>query len=92
MSKVISISNHKGGLDSLLGEQPRDQRGRPATSTREITKSSQEGTRRRDQGYLYSKRGAPGELKAIALERTMIKEVVALYRRHQLLYEKERKY
>ena len=79
MSKVISISNHKGGLDSLLGEQPqRPKRGRPATSTREITKSSQEGTKEGETRATFIVReDLLDKLKAIAYwERTMIKEVV----------------
>ena len=79
MSKVISISNHKGGLDSLLGEQPqRPKRGRPATSTREITKSSQEGTKEGEtRATFIVKEELLNKLKAIAYwDRLLIKEVV----------------
>ena len=42
----MSKKNFTGGLNSLLGDQPKKpKRGRSATSTREITKSSQEGTK-----------------------------------------------
>ena len=42
----MSKKDFSGGLNSLLGETPeRPQRGRPKTSTRVITKSSQEGTK-----------------------------------------------
>jgi hypothetical protein len=79
MSKVISISNHKGGLDSLLGEQPqRPKRGRPATSTREITKSSQEGTKEGEtRATFIVKEELLEKLKAIAYwDRVLIKDVV----------------
>ena len=80
MSKVISISNHKGGLDSLLGEQPqRPKRGRPATSTREITKSSQEGTKEGEtRATFIVKEELLEKLKAIAYwDRMKIKDVIA---------------
>lgn len=42
----MSKKDFSGGLGSLLGEQPEKPKvGRPKTSTRVITKSSQEGTR-----------------------------------------------
>jgi hypothetical protein len=42
----MSKKNFIGGLNSLLGEQPETpKRGRPVTQTKEITKSSQEGTK-----------------------------------------------
>ena len=42
----MSRKNFTGGLNSLLGDQPdRPKRGRPVTQTKEITKSSKEGTK-----------------------------------------------
>jgi hypothetical protein len=43
----MSKKNFTGGLNSLLGDQPeKPKRGRPQiTQTKEITKSSQEGTK-----------------------------------------------
>ena len=75
----MSKKSFTGGLDSLLGDQPqRPKRGRPATSTREITKSSQEGTKEHETRATFIVReDLLDKLKAIAYwERTMIKEVV----------------
>ena len=45
----MSKKNFTGGLNSLLGDQPeKPKRGRPVTQTKEITKSSQEGTKEND--------------------------------------------
>jgi len=42
----MSKKNFTGGLNSLLGQQPEKiKRWRPVTQTKEITKSSQEGTK-----------------------------------------------
>ena len=42
----MSKKNFTGGLNSLLGDQiDKPKRGRPVTQTKEITKSSQEGTK-----------------------------------------------
>jgi hypothetical protein len=75
----MSKKDFKGGLGSLLGDQPeKPKRGRPVTQTKEITKSSQEGTKENEtratfivNEYLLDK------IKAISYwERIMIKEVV----------------
>ncbi len=43
---TMSKKDFTGGLGSLLGDLPeKPKRGRPQTSTREVTKSSQEGTK-----------------------------------------------
>ena len=45
----MSKKNFTGGLNSLLGDQPeKPKRGRPVTQTKEITKSSQEGTKEKE--------------------------------------------
>lgn len=72
----------KGGLDTLLGEQPKKQPtakkpGRPKTSTRVITKSSQEGIK---EGYTRAtfivKEALLDKLKAIAYwDRALIKDM-----------------
>lgn len=76
----MSKKNFTGGLDSLLGEQPqRPKRGRPATSTREITKSSQEGTKEGEtRATFIVKEELLEKLKAIAYwDRMKIKDVIA---------------
>lgn len=79
-----------GGLGSLLGEQPqaaakeqkaptaRPGRGRPVTNTRQITKTSQEGTREGETRATFIVLEETLEaLKAIAYwERAKIKDVV----------------
>jgi hypothetical protein len=58
----MSKKNFTGGLNSLLGDQPTKptKAGRPKTSTREITKSSQEGTKENEtRATFIVKRGAP---------------------------------
>ena len=75
----MSKKSFTGGLDSLLGDQPqRPKRGRPATSTREITKSSQEGTKEGEtRATFIVKEELLEKLKAIAYwDRKLIKEVV----------------
>jgi len=76
----MSKKSFTGGLDSLLGDQPqRPKRGRPVTQTKEITKSSQEGTKEGEtRATFIVKEGLLEKLKAIAYwERILIKEVVA---------------
>ena len=66
-------------LESLLGDQPeKPKRGRPVTQTKEITKSSQEGTKEGEtRATFIVKEGLLEKLKAIAYwERILIKEVV----------------
>ncbi len=75
----MSKKNFTGGLSSLLGDQPeKPKRGRPKTSTREITKSSQEGTKENETRATFILNEALLEkLKAIAYwDRSLIKEVV----------------
>ena len=78
----MSKKNFTGGLNSLLGDQPekpqRVKRGRPQTVFKEITKSSQEGTKENETRATF----IVGEelldkLKAIAYwDRKLIKEVI----------------
>jgi len=80
----MSKKTFKGGLDSLLGEtskkesQPKKKPGRPKTSTREITKSSQEGTKENEtRATFIVKEDLLEKLKAIAYwDRKLIKDVV----------------
>lgn len=57
-----------GGLNSLLGEQPdKPKRGRPKTQTKEITKSSQEGTKENEtRATFIVKEDLLEKLKAVA--------------------------
>jgi predicted ArsR family transcriptional regulator len=75
----MSKKNFTGGLNSLLGDQKeKAKRGRPQTVFKEITKSSQEGTKENETRATF----IVGEelldkLKAIAYwERKLIKEVI----------------
>lgn len=75
----MSKKNFKGGLDSLLGEEKKKKgRGRPKTSTRKITKSSQEGTKEKEtRATFIVNEDLLEKLKAIAYwDRKLIKEVV----------------
>jgi len=75
----MSKKNFKGGLNSLLGDQPeKPKRGRPVTSTREITKSSQEGTKENEtRATFIINEELLDKLKAIAYwDRVLIKDVV----------------
>lgn len=75
----MSKKNFTGGLSSLLGEQPeKPRRGRPTTSTRVITKSSQEGTKENETRATFILREDLLEkLKGIAYwDRRLIKDVV----------------
>lgn len=76
----MSKKSFTGGLDSLLGEQPqKPKRGRPVTSTREITKSSQEGTKEGETRATFIVREElVDKLKAIAYwDRMKIKDIIA---------------
>ncbi len=80
----MSKKNFTGGLSSLLGDQPeKPKRGRPQTVFKEITKSSQEGTKENETRATF----IVGEelldkLKAIAYwDRKLIKEVIKAYQR-----------
>jgi hypothetical protein len=75
----MSKKNFTGGLNSLLGEQEdKPKRGRPVTSTREITKSSQEGTKENEtRATFIINEELLEKLKAIAYwERSLIKDVM----------------
>lgn len=75
----MTKKNFTGGLNSLLGDQPdKPKRGRPKTSTREITKSSQEGTKEKEtRATFIVNEELLEKLKAVAYwERKLIKEVV----------------
>lgn len=67
-----------GGFNSLLGKD-KPNRGRPKTTTKEITKSSQEGTKENEtRATFIVNEELLDKLKAIAYwERVLIKEVVA---------------
>lgn len=68
-----------GGLNSLLGDQPeKPKRGRPVTQTKEITKSSQEGTKENEtRATFIINEELLDKLKAIAYwDRLLIKDVV----------------
>jgi hypothetical protein len=75
----MSKKNFQGGLNSLLGDQPeKAKRGRPKTSTKVITKSSQEGTKENEtRATFIINEELLDKLKAIAYwDRSLIKEVV----------------
>ena len=74
----MSKKNFTGGLNSLLGDNDKPKRGRPKTSTREITKSSQEGTKEKEtRATFIVNEELLEKLKAIAYwNRKLIKEVV----------------
>ena len=75
----MSKKDFTGGLNSLLGEQPKKpKRGRPVTQTKEITKSSQEGTKENEtRATFIINEELLDKLKAIAYwDRVLIKDVV----------------
>ena len=77
----MSKKNFTGGLNTLLGDQtdkPKKKLGRPTTSTRVITKSSQEGTKENETRATFIVREDLLEsLKAISYwERILIKQVL----------------
>ncbi len=75
----MSKKDFTGGLNSLLGEQPDSpKRGRPVTQTKEITKSSQEGTKEKEtRATFIVNEELLDKLKAIAYwDRVLIKDVV----------------
>ena len=76
----MSKKNFTGGLNSLLGDLPeKTKKGRPVTQTKEITKSSQEGTKENEtRATFIVNEELLEKLKAVAYwERRMIKEVIA---------------
>lgn len=75
----MSKKDFTGGLDSLLGAEPvKSKRGRPKTSTKIITKSSQEGTKEGEtRATFVVKEELLDKLKAIAYwDRVLIKDVI----------------
>jgi hypothetical protein len=75
----MSKKNFTGGLSSLLGDQPeKSKKGRPVTQFKEITKSSQEGTKENEiRATFIVNEELLEKLKNIAYwERLLIKEVV----------------
>jgi len=75
----MSKKNFTGGLNSLLGDQPeKPKRGRPVTQSKEITKSSQEGTKENEtRATFIINEELLEKLKAIAYwDRCLIKDVV----------------
>ena len=77
--KTMSKKDFKGGLNSLLGEQPQaPKKGRPQTQFKEITKTSQEGTKENEtRATFIVNEELLEKLKAVAYwRRLMIKEVI----------------
>lgn len=75
----MSKKNFTGGLSSLLGDQPETpKRGRPVTQTKEITKSSQEGTKENEtRATFIINEELLDKLKAIAYwDRVLVKDVL----------------
>jgi hypothetical protein len=75
----MSKKNFTGGLNSLLGDQlEKPKRGRPVTQTKEITKSSQQGTKDKEtRATFIVNEDLLDKLKAIAYwDRVLIKEVI----------------
>jgi predicted nucleic acid-binding protein len=77
----MSKKNFTGGLNSLLGESPKEPKktGRPKTAAKEITKTSQEGTKESETRATFIVNEEQLEkLKSIAYwDRLLIKDVVA---------------
>ena len=88
----MSKKDFTGGINSLLGDQPeqpkgeipvaqdqgRPKRGRPVTQTKEITKSSQEGTKENEtRATFIINEDLLDKLKAIAYwDRVLVKDVL----------------
>jgi hypothetical protein len=75
----MSKKNFTGGLNSLLGDQQeKPKRERPVTQTKEITKSSQKGTKENEtRATFIINEELLEKLKAIAYwDRCLIKDVV----------------
>lgn len=72
------MSKKSLGLGSLLGEEPVRKVGRPVTQTKEITSSSQEGTKENEtRATLLINIELLDKLKALAYwDRVLIKDVV----------------
>jgi hypothetical protein len=75
----MSKKSFTGGLNSLLGDQiEKPKKGRPRTTNRVITKSSQEGTKEKEtRATFIVNEELLDKLKAIAYwDRLLIKDVV----------------
>jgi len=78
----MSKKNFTGGLSSLLGENTKEDKatkvGRPKTQFKEITKTSQEGTKENEtRATFIVNEELLDKLKAIAYwDRVLIKEVI----------------
>ena len=72
------MSKKSLGLGSLIGEEPVRKKGRPITQTKEITSSSQEGTKENEtRATLLINIELLDKLKALAYwDRVLIKDVV----------------
>jgi predicted nucleic acid-binding protein len=77
----MSKKDFSGGLNTLLGDNPEEPKktGRPKTATKEITKTSQEGTKESETRATFIVNEEQLEkLKSIAYwDRLLIKDVVA---------------
>lgn len=76
----MSKKDFTGGLSSLLGDQPKKEtRGRPKTSTKIVSKASEEGTKEDEtRATFIVRKDILEKLKAIAYwERKLIKDVIA---------------
>jgi hypothetical protein len=75
----MSKKNFTGGLNSLLGDQPeKPKKGRPVTQFKEITKSSEEGTKEDEtRATFIINKELLEKVKAIAYwNRLLIKDVI----------------
>jgi hypothetical protein len=75
----MNKKNFSGGLNSLLGEQPEKKKvGRPTTQFKEVTKSSQEGTKEGEtRATFIVNEELLDKLKAVAYwDRLRIKDVI----------------
>ena len=75
----MSKKNFTGGLNSLLGDTPETtKRGRPVVKTKEITKTSQQGTKEKEtRATFIVNEELLEKLKAIAYwDRLLIKDLI----------------
>ncbi len=74
----MSKKNFSGGLSSLLGESQKTKVGRPITQFKEITKSSQQGTKENEtRATFIVKEELLEKIKNIAYwDRVLIKDVI----------------
>lgn len=75
----MAKKSFSGGLNTLLGDNPdAPKRGRPKTSTKKITKTSQEGTKENETRATFIVNESDlDKLKAIAYwDRIMIKDII----------------